>query len=373
MRVKRSPHLKARSKQLRVHKPITVNRLRNIVRKARHKQKRKTTSISFGRITKGSKQKWTKGQWKPRATWKKSLKPITQHHPHIWGYNKFFQPLPRTTVRKRPFSGDVFKVQPRGPASFETRLQYGRQENIWGKQRDFMSQIGKSFEYKKKGKGFYRPLHKEYPYRITKHTRRGVGRWFGPYPNPLGIKMIMEISPSPQLKKHFSHPRFTEGAIMTYYTHLKEAMLELHEKVIGYAWELIEKYVPRDTGALRDSLLSSLTEVSSIVPSDVQNLELKLRFFSELGYAGIVNRMPNKMIQHDQSEGIRGRTGLVKHDPDAVKGFFSVVILNLQNAIKNVFIKEFIQDVRKIIYNGYYPISYNYAKSLFRYKGVHPV
>jgi len=197
----------------------------------------------------------------------------------------------------------------------------------------------------------------------------GKGEWYGPYPNPLGMIHIIELKLSGKLAIFLNRGRFSETHKMMIHQNIRDAMIALHEKIIDFAWTQIEKYAPKDTGALRQSLLSSLTEISSKRPT-LDKLELNLRFFSELEYAGIVNRMPNDVLQHTTAQGIRGRYGAIKNDPDAVKGFYSVIILNTRNMIKNVYIKEFIKDVQ----NGMgitLQLTYNIIKSFFTYRGVH--
>ena len=116
------------------------------------------------------------------------------------------------------------------------------------------------------------------------------------------------------------------------------------------------KKVPSDTGMLRKSFIKSVSDQNSIFPkltvSSLSDLKISMRWFSELEYAGIVNKMPTGMVRHHRNQKIRSwRTGKFLHDPEAVGMFFYTVKYDIQRKIRNELYPQFLKSMYGFLKN----------------------
>lgn len=133
-----------------------------------------------------------------------------------------------------------------------------------------------------------------------------------------------------------------------------------------YGADEIKRYVPKDVGNLHISLRRSLSETQSIVPRGIptpSNLKLRMGFNSELEYAEIVNKMPNKSLRH-YGHTKSWRTGKMLYDPTATTHFMSLIRLHLKTRAKRLVINM----IRNMTPN--LGLSYNYCKKMFKIKHV---
>ena len=145
-------------------------------------------------------------------------------------------------------------------------------------------------------------------------------------------------------------------------------MRVIRSSMSAYAAAEIARYVPRDTGNLRWSLLTSLNEsvstVPKISPKKNEDIELRMGLFSDLPYLEYVDK-PKKPIKvrHSKSEKIRSRkTGEYLHDPHALTGFMSLVTMHLKSRAR-ILTRTMLSALA-----GRWGMKYNEIKSLFSYK-----
>ena len=145
----------------------------------------------------------------------------------------------------------------------------------------------------------------------------------------------------------------------------------IHSSLQAFGISEINKYVPKDTGLLRWSLITSMSMQLSTVPStkpgDINGLKLRIGFYTDLEYLKYVNN-PKKArslrIAHHRSMRQRSRkTGEYLHDPDAKFRFMSLIRLHLKSRARQL-TRSMLSDLSRR-----FSIPYNEAKSLFRYKG----
>lgn len=203
-----------------------------------------------------------------------------------------------------------------------------------------------------KKEGWSRDLKEDFPHRVKKPIM-GKG-FYGGYPSPLGIDKIIDVQLTDlgvRICGHYS------GLTYDISRQLRQLMKQIQE----FGKIYINTYAPADVGNssyknsmpnLRRSLIESLDESNTIVPklgnNDVNNIQLKMRFFSELSYAGIVNRMPQSSLQHHKSEKEKSwKTGEYLHDPQAKRHFFQYIERQIKNVTRNVLIPYFLDRVHK--------------------------
>lgn len=211
--------------------------------------------------------------------------------------------------------------------------------------------------YRTAAGGFYRRLSDSYPYRIHKKNRVGGRPWHGPYPNPLGIRKILSINISAKGMK-FLMDNIYDAYYLDEIKHaITDAMRDLWTKIWNYGKTQINRYVPKDSGDLRKSLIQSLSDdplkgcyIPNLEEKNPRRIRLEIRIFSDITYGGIVNNMPNDFLQHPNIyhlSGMKGKSGKTLNDPHAVKGFFSMVILKIKMMIKGKYIRAFIKDIEE--------------------------
>lgn len=148
-------------------------------------------------------------------------------------------------------------------------------------------------------------------------------------------------------------------------------MRRIYNSLIAYAAKEIGKYVPKDTGTLRWSLLMSLNKRLSLVPKakppGVGDLILRMSMYTDLHYLQYVNapaKGRNIRIAHHRSMRIRSKkTGEYLHDPDAKFGFMSLIRMHLKNRARSL--------TRSMLSTlaTRWGMGYSEVKGLFRYRG----
>jgi len=154
-------------------------------------------------------------------------------------------------------------------------------------------------------------------------------------------------------------------------------MRRIHSSLQAFGITEINRYVPKDTGLLRWSLITSMSMQLSTIPStkpgDINGLKLRIGFYSDLDYIKYVNepRMiiskkgaKAMVIAHHKSKKQRSRkTGEYLHDPNAKFRFMSLIRLHLKTRARQL-TRSMLSTLSRT-----FSIPYNEAKSLFRYKG----
>ncbi len=160
-------------------------------------------------------------------------------------------------------------------------------------------------------------------------------KYFGPYPKILGPNLVVDIIPTKTLLYAFkSGQKNNRTDYLKKRT--KAALDDVREKLLEYATIIIEKYVPKETGDLQQSMLKSLLD------SRVLGFRLKMNLKADVPYAGVTNRMPEKMLQHPKMVGgkevrQRGRRShKTLYDPKAQKGYFYLILMLLKNKAKKL-------------------------------------
>ncbi len=160
---------------------------------------------------------------------------------------------------------------------------------------------------------------------------------YGPM-KPLGPKLIFELVPTGIYTQQFMRlQRGKKADIVRIKRQTKEAMEKLLKGLIDYGETVIGKYVPKDTGYLRDEMIRSLKR------SKVRGMSLKVSLDTGLvPYANVVNNMPTRMLAHPHPG---GRPDLF--DPKAVKGWWQFIDMQLNTYGRKLF-KVFVQDLESI-------------------------
>lgn len=149
--------------------------------------------------------------------------------------------------------------------------------------------------------------------------------WFGPYPAPLGDDIIIDI----RLTEHGKNMCRSSSGIYKMAVSFLES--ELYFRINAALLDLINRKVPKDTGALRKSLRWFVTAgQGSIKDLSIDNMRLYIRIGSSLKYAGTVAHMPTTMLAHPGGHTGRNlksrRTGKTLRDPEAATNFYRVMI-----------------------------------------------
>ena len=199
-----------------------------------------------------------------------------------------------------------------------------------------------------KGDSFIRPLTEEYPIRVKRPIDIKQG-FFGSYPAPVGIHRLYNLELSPN---GFAFLTLNPNLITNFIHRIRYFFRVIQIE----AEKVIMKKVPSDTGMLRKSFIKSVSDQNSIFPkltvSSLSDLKISMRWFSELEYAGIVNKMPTGMVRHHRNQKIRSwRTGKFLHDPEAVGMFFYTVKYDIQRKIRNELYPQFLKSMYGFLKN----------------------
>ena len=154
-------------------------------------------------------------------------------------------------------------------------------------------------------------------------------------------------------------------------------MRRIHNSLVAYGAKEISHNVPKDTGSLRWSLLTSMSKRLSLIPSskpsDPDKLVLRVGFYTDLPYLEYV--VKPRMIQSKKgsrpmiiahSKGMRQRsrkTGEYLHDPNAKFGFMSLIRMHLKAKARTLTRTTLSTLSRQ------WGMTYNTVKGLFKYKG----
>lgn len=185
-------------------------------------------------------------------------------------------------------------------------------------------EVGKTRSFQKLD--YYRNLEANLKHQtILFQKLRGV--YLGPYPAPLGYEKICHIRLTTWGKSIFRRLRFRFMIflISKWLVDIKAYLVREGVKYIGSHIKTDSGKVPKLTGALRRSLISSLKKsiVCDASNDNPDKCVLMMRLGSSLYYAGIANRMPNSWLRHSI-------------DPMATQYFFSRTTAHLKKKAKKM-------------------------------------
>jgi len=160
----------------------------------------------------------------------------------------------------------------------------------------------------------------------------------GPFPKHLGPHLILDIIPTQALLKAFDVAKTYRSK--DYLKNItKKALKDFRAELIEYAKIVIRDYVPKETGDLQKAMEDSIRK------SKVMGFRLKMELEAPIDYAGVVNRMPEKMVRHHKSMMVKGRrSGHYLHDPKAQKGSYYLILMLIKNKAKKL-IRKTIKDL----------------------------
>lgn len=179
-----------------------------------------------------------------------------------------------------------------------------------------------------KSEDFIKKLRDEYPFAVTQSASGGKLR-MGSYPAPLGIDTIFNLT----LNKTSDAKEIFE-AVPYLIRKIGNMMRRLPNIIQKRARFYIYTLVPEDSGDLRESLYDSLSISESTVPlknsTSTKYLQVHIRYFSELPYAGIANIMPSSSLRHppNRRKSQKGRNPL--YDPAATSNFFYLTKMKIK-------------------------------------------
>lgn len=154
-------------------------------------------------------------------------------------------------------------------------------------------------------------------------------------------------------------------------------MRRIHNSMLAHGAKEISRYVPKDTGSLRWSLLNSmskrLSQVPQSKPSNIGNLVLRISLYTDLPYLEYVVKpriifskkgSRPMVIAHSKGMRIRSRkTGKYLHDPDAKFYFLALIRLHLKAQARRL-TRGMISSLSR-----QWGMAYNTVKSFFKYRG----
>ncbi len=157
---------------------------------------------------------------------------------------------------------------------------------------------------------------------------------YGPMKS-LGPKLLFELIPTPTFMGMWvKMAKEDKTQLERIRRETENAIKRVRKGIIIYGMEIIGKYVPKDTGDLRKSLIDSLRK------SNTHGLQLKMSLDTgNIQYANVVNNMPDRMLRHPHPG---GRLGL--NDPKAQKGWFQFIDMLLNTRARKLF-KVFIEEL----------------------------
>ena len=234
------------------------------------------------------------------------------------------KPKPKVESFKQPSTIPRKPRKPRQPTIASLRKK---------KDADFFRQV------KKIKKEFYKP-----------RERRGgdTSKWrtyknFGDM-KPLGPTLIFELIPTKDFFFHYGvWSRKDMGRTQRVMRQTREAMEDMLKGLVKYAKFVIGKYVPEETGDLRNAM------VQSIEKTKIHRYSMKVELDTgDVDYANVVNHMPQSMIRHNMGMGRIGpRSHQLLHDPKAVKGWYQFIEMQLNTEAK-ILIKQMITRIQEI-------------------------
>jgi hypothetical protein len=156
----------------------------------------------------------------------------------------------------------------------------------------------------------------------------------------LGDDVIIEMKFRHAIKFVFETTPLSERKVKTF---IEDSIYTPLEDFLG---EKINTWVPKDTGNLRRRLLGVINEGFS----SIDRISTNIPFRVEVGtpgvpYAKVVNKMPKRWLQHPggHPSGTKGRRGKVLYDPDAKKGWYSLLLLNGRRKATKLY-KDFLKN-----------------------------
>lgn len=189
---------------------------------------------------------------------------------------------------------------------------------------------------------------------------------------------VFEVQISTHGRKMFRMIKETFG--YQYYQVLRDVsflLFNFYVLVEKFGEQVIMKYVPSDTGALRTSLIRSMMKPLSIVPQEnpfiPSHIKLKLSVYSDKKYLNYVNTgtytHPKTGKKHKIQLAHSGytqsrRTGKLLFDPDAKYDSLSFVRMKIKERANKEY-KNFLRQIANV-----FGIKYMEAKRFFTTKGI---
>lgn len=160
----------------------------------------------------------------------------------------------------------------------------------------------------------------------------------------LGPKLIFELTPTKQFFFHYGVWSKKSGINAQNIMRLtRESMEDMLAVLLKYAKEVIGKYVPCETGDLREAM------VNSIARAKIRRYGVKVELDTgSINYANVVDKMIQKRVRHHTNMGKRGRRShSLLDDPLANSGYFSKIQMILNAKAKELIAKMMI-DIQNI-------------------------
>lgn len=149
---------------------------------------------------------------------------------------------------------------------------------------------------------------------------------YGPYPKKIEPYLIFSIRPTRKLQAALVMRSIGFSNMGNIARTTRILIDNVRKELLAYAKVVISKYVPRDTGDLQKAMFKSLENCKR------ENYSLKMEMEAPVDYAGVVNKMPQRKVQHHSSMGRKSRkTGKLLHDPLAQTTSFNYVKMQLKN------------------------------------------
>ena len=136
--------------------------------------------------------------------------------------------------------------------------------------------------------------------------------------------------------------------------------------------------VPSDTGKLRETILSSLTDLGKMGETRTRGFPVLIAMNAgDLEYARPVNKMPNENLAHS---GVMNKKGHFLFDPGAKQNFWGQLQMNgkrkletlhslfIKAAAKLPFVQDFADFIRKT--SSKRVTNYNIVQKIFEWRGV---
>lgn len=164
----------------------------------------------------------------------------------------------------------------------------------------------------------------------------------GPFPNPLGPDVIIDITMSGLGRLALESGILSKDEVRHFFD-------KIYTELYSFMYDYISKHTPVDTGALKIAMLNglkppvSITEYANV--NDWDEFHLRVVLQAPIDYAGVVERMnthpPSPYVQHHGlPHEVSWVTGKRLNDPHAWGGYYNLIRLGSRNKAQNIWKKQ---------------------------------
>jgi len=167
--------------------------------------------------------------------------------------------------------------------------------------------------------------------------------WYGAY-KEMKPKLIIKIKPTAKMAEAFMERKKSGRTALYIFASIQMEMEKMLDQLILYGDFIINKYVPKDTGALREAMVKSIRDTT------LKGFRLKMVLDTKgIKYANPVDKMPEEKVRHNY-KWRRAGAGKYKvlHDPQAQGGYWDYIWMALKTRAQ-LLIMEMYKEIIRIL------------------------